>query len=286
MLAALLFVIAQTPVSPASQEAEESRVERFLLRVDDLHPLGDRKTILKRLGHGLRIVRQEDPSAGLLDLERASFRTRIHGTYQASRPAGLLVWMDPSDEGVLPETWGTVFDQRNLIAVAPNAAGGNHYAWNRAGLALAAVHGLMERYAIDPNRVYVAGRGSGARMVSRLALGWPDVFQGGLAIGGAAYFEAIPNPERLDGSWPARFKPPSASLLRRAREHSRFVFLAGSMDSKRMLCRLQAMHMLDVAGFRHIAYLEAPRLGADVPSAVWARRAIDTLDGPLASKER
>ena len=285
MLVALLLVLAQSPDLAPVTVPGEGVAARFLLGVERLHPLGDRSTILKRLGHKLRVVRQEDPTQGALDLENASFRVRVPVAYQAAEPAGLMVWMDPDDKWVMPQKWGFTFDQLNMLVVAPNGAGGNQYAWNRAGLALAAVHELTNRYAIDPSRIYVAGRGNGGRMASRLALAWPDVFQGGIAIGGAAYFEAIPNPERFDASWPARLKRPSLRLLSQARKRSRYVFLAGDSDPKRSLCRLQALHMAKEEEFLHVAYLEIPRLGTDAPDAKWIRRAIDILDGPLSSAD-
>src|SRR5437879_3459051 len=68
----------------------------------------------------------------------------------------------------------------------------------REPLALLAAHNLMQRYPVDPERVYVGGFSGGARVAMRLALGYPDLFRGAILnagsdpIGGAE----IPLPPR------------------------------------------------------------------------------------------
>lgn len=290
MFALLFVLLAQSPASrplpgtsseAQEQVAAEPRRGSYVTKFERLHKQGERRHVLERLGFSRKLVAKEDPTKGIVKLEHHSFRVRVPISYDPAKPAGLVVWMDPTDEGQLPAEWIPVLEERNLIAVAPSRAGNSRYAWNRAALALVAVRALTEGYAIDALRVYSAGFSGGGRMASRLSLAWPDVFTGGLAVGGAAFYESLADPGRPGHSWPARFKQPPARLLRMARKSSRFVMLVGSEDKNRQLCRSLALHMAKTAGFLHVTYLEQARKGHEAPSSTWLRRAVDALDAPL-----
>ncbi len=282
MFAAILFALAQGPAPvEGSASVEEPRTGAFNIRFEKLHPEGKRADVLDRLGFALRVVRDQDPSDGVIDMGLQTFRIRVPRGYDAEKPAGLLVWMDATSSGRVPKDWDRVVDAANLITVAPNGAGDSALIWNRAGLALAAVAGIEGRYAIDPKRVYVAGVGVGGRMASRLAIAWPDVFRGALCASGAAYFLPLQDPDNARASWPARVKKPSPRLLRMGRDRTRFVLLAGSEDKDRGLCRALAQHMAEVGEFRSVTYLEVPGRGEHTPDEVWFRRALEALDAPL-----
>lgn len=283
MLAAILFALAQDPAPvDRSAQSEEPRTGAFSARFEKLHLEGKRSDVLDRLGFSLRVVREQDPSDGVIDMGQQTFRVRVPRGYDAEKPAGLLVWMDTSPSGRVPVDWDPIVDASNLITVAPNGAGDSALIWNRAGLALAAVAGVQGRYAIDPERVYVAGVGVGARMASRLAIAWPDVFRGALCASGAAYFTPLRDPDNPRASWPARVKKPAPRLLRMGRNRTRFVLLAGSKDKDRGLCRALAQHMAEVDEFRSVTYLEVPGRGEHTPDDVWFRRALVALDARLA----
>lgn len=290
MFALLIVLLAQSPAPrllpgehPEAQErvASEPRRGSYVAKFERLHKQGERRHVLERLGFSRKLVAKEDPTNGILKLERHDFRVLVPLSYDPAKPAGLVVWMDPTDAGLLPAEWIPVLEQRNLIAVTPGRAGNSRYAWNRAALALVAVRALTEGYAIDAKRVYAAGFSGGGRMASRLSLAWPDVFTGGLAVGGAAFYESLADPGRPGHRWPARLKQPPARLLRMARKSSRYVLLVGSEDKSQRLCRSLAMHMAQSAGFLHVTYLEQPREGHELPSSTWLRRAVDALDAPL-----
>ena len=171
---------------------------------------------------------------------------------------GLLVWVSPTRAGGVerPEL-RPLLDERRLLWVGANSAGNPRSSLVRAGLALDAAQAMAGLYDLDPERIYVAGYSGGGRMASQLAMLFPEVFRGALALFGASFFRPVPVPDRPGHHWPAAFPEPPAETLRRIRRETRLVLVTGERDFNRAQTRA-VERALAADGFERVTYVEVP----------------------------
>ncbi|WP_114228258.1 MULTISPECIES: PHB depolymerase family esterase [Sphingomonas] len=150
------------------------------------------------------------------------FGEHVPPTRPASGHYGLVVFVPPWQSAELPAEWISALDAAGMIVVSAARQGNAESPLGRRQpLALLAAWNAIERYPIDPERVFVAGFSGGAKVALKLALAYPDLFSGALLDAGAYPIggEALPIPP--------------AELFDRFRSHSRIVLLAGDHDSAR-----------------------------------------------------
>jgi pimeloyl-ACP methyl ester carboxylesterase len=242
--------------------------------------------MFRRAGNPPAAVLKQVPDALAYDLARESFQVFVPAVAPPAAGWGLLVWISPGPFGgtLRPETQA-LLAQRGLIWVGANAAGNDRVRWDRWGLALDAAWHAQKLYAVDPERIYVAGYSGGGRAASALTLLYPDVFRAGLMVMGVDWYRDLPVPDQPGAHWPAPFDKPPRDLLRLARERSRFVLLTGERDFNRAQTRVVRAE-LENDGFRTVTYLEVPAISHyDPVPGEWLARAYAALDGapPLAS---
>lgn len=184
---------------------------------------------------------------------------------------GVLVFVSPMPDFPLPRDWHAELNRRGLVFVTARRSGNAQNAFERR-MPLA-LHGLAEvqaRMPVDATRVYVAGFSGGARVAERMALAWPDVFNGVVLF-------ASSDPIGKDG-----LVPPAAPLMRRFQRHSRVVFATGSSDlPNRNLDRITraSLSAYCVANVHTVV----PRIGHWVPDRRGLGRALDALESaPVA----
>jgi dienelactone hydrolase len=132
----------------------------------------------------------------------------------------LLTFVSPWDEAWLPEGWAPVLERHGVIFVtAARSSNREDPIGRREPLALLATYNVMQRYRVDPQRVYIGGFSGGARMALRLALAYPDLYRGALLNAGS---------DRLDAGPPS---PPPRELLERFQEGTRIVYVTGERDT-------------------------------------------------------
>ncbi len=262
----------------AAQDAPQTGA--FTSVFKERHPSGALKEIARRYGWDMAMIRKEDPGAETRAIEEESFEVRVPRDYDAAKPAGLLVWITPGDSGGVPPGWPKVLAARNIIVVGANKAGNPRLVWDRARLALDAVHNLSKQYAVDKKRVYVTGFSGGGRTASRLGLAYPDVFTGGIYMGGMDYFKAVPNPANPKEVWPAIFPKPAADLLKKTKQESRHVVLVGSEDFNRPPSKAMSDDMQKKESFAHVAYFEMPEKDHEWADAEWLEKSLEFLDMP------
>src|SRR5580704_532602 len=103
-----------------------------------------------------------------------------------ARGYALLVFVPPWQDARLPSGWTAVLDRYGVIFVSAARSGNDESVFDRREpLALLAAHNAMQRYRVDPERVYIGGFSGGARVALRLALGYPDVFRGAFLNAGS-----------------------------------------------------------------------------------------------------
>lgn len=141
----------------------------------------------------------------------------------AARPArgyGLLVFVPPWRDARLPAEWASVLDQYGVVFVSAARSGNDTNVFDRrVPLALIAYQNIVDRYPVDPERVFVGGFSGGSRVALRLALGYPDVFRGALLDAGA------------DPIGDAKAPLPPRDLFRQFQERSRLVYVDGADDT-------------------------------------------------------
>jgi predicted esterase len=239
-LAGLLFVVQ----AALAQVATPERTGEYTVSMSPAEALGDT---------GAQNV------AEILPPDRElSWQVYVPSAYSAARPAGVLVWISPTDRGGPPREWFEALDDRNLIWIGANAMG------QRSGLAEQVVAAMIapsvvgKRYEFDVNRIYVAGFSIGAYMAARVAAIRPELFRGSLFIGGAE-------------SWPE--PPAKIDRIRR----NRHVFLIGTRDPAFRDVRRVVGEYQD-AGVEHARLFEVPDFRHQLPPAGHFLGAIGYLD--------
>jgi len=193
----------------------------------DYSPLSASAEIMRRLLSplaALEVQRSLERSAELLRDQSIDLTAERFALYvPAQAPAGgyaLLVFVPPWDEAQLPHGWAPVLDRYGVIFVSASRSGNSaDVVGRREPLALLAGYNVMQRYPVDPQRVYVGGFSGGSRIALRLALAYPDLFRGALLNAGS---------DPLDAGPPS---PPARALLERFQESTRIVLITGEHDA-------------------------------------------------------
>lgn len=182
---------------------------------------------------------------------------------------GLLVFVPPMDEFAMPSDWKRVLEQRGIVLVQPQGAGNDADVFGRR------IPAVLHAYAharanlrIDPARRYVGGFSGGARLAQRVALAWPDEFQGSLQFAGSVQVG-----ENL-------MPPPERALFDLARARSRFVMVSGSQDMPNRRNDAQSRERFDALCFDGVSSFVPPRLDHWVPDARGLAKALDRLEAP------
>ncbi len=135
-----------------------------------------------------------------LDLAKERFSLYVP---RESPPQGyaLLVFVSPYEDARIPLDWISALDRRGMIFVTAARSGNAADVFDRREpLALLSAVNVVSRYAIDPQRIYVAGFSGGARVAEHLAIGYPDLFRGGLLLAGSD-----PRGRRASATAPRRY---------------------------------------------------------------------------------
>jgi len=261
--ALVVICLLGSALMPPRSAATEPRVES--VRFSDAGPVSELAELTRRDAVLKGDVRENPRYVRPFRVATERFRVRFPAGWDNAKPAGLIVWVSYDGGADVPAWWGSALDAEGLIVVGAEKAGNGRVRWERYQLALAAAHAATERWRIDPARIYAAGFSGGGRAASWLSTHYPDVFRGGLMIGGA-------NP--ADGRKMARPAPEYAEFARKA---CRYVFLTGADDSNLAGARASAS-ALRRAGYQRVTELEIPKHAHRLPSGKWLSKALRALD--------
>ncbi len=161
------------------------------------------------------------------ELEETHLYVRLPRDYHPRRPAGLLVWVSPTNDGTPPRVFDDALDEFNVIVVGAADSGNNQHSPNRYQLALDGVANCTRRFHVDPERIYITGLSGGGRVSSMLWGAFPDVFRGCIPIVGLNSYKDAP----AGGArhWPADYQKPTPRLMRLLRD-SRLAPMTGPTD--------------------------------------------------------
>lgn len=180
-------------------------------------------------------------------------------SYDPAMPAGVLVYISPSNSASIPEHWRAILADKNLIWVAANGSGNSINPRLRIAYSLLAPAFIDRSYAIDTSRIFVAGLSGGGRVASMVAPEYPALFRGAIYICGAENFGRRSKQE-----------------LERIRT-GRFVFLTGSEDFNRGETKRVYNRYLR-ADIENSFYLDIPGMGHENPDAIRFAEALSYLD--------
>lgn len=145
-------------------------------------------------------TRIEVPFGKLLEAAGADFDPQLveffeqeeNLAYQVRKPAldkgppGLLIYISPKPGAQMPEAWGEVLDERNLVWVGAEESGNEVHVARRVGMALLAPYALILAVEGDFNteNKILSGFSGGGRVASMMMPVYPDRYTGALFICG------------------------------------------------------------------------------------------------------
>lgn len=179
--------------------------------------------------------------------------------YDAGLPAGLLVFISPTDSGRMPRRYQPVLDEENLIWIGANHSGNRVRVARRISLALLATAIADRDYGIDASRVYVSGFSGGGRTASALAPEYAQIFTGAIYICGVNFWDG--------------HKPKKLEEVR----NNRYVFLTGGKDFNRAETR-RVHRAYRQAGVENVLFLEVAGMDHRMPPPEHLAEAITFLN--------
>ncbi len=192
-------------------------------------------------------------------------------------PAGgynLLVFVWPWDNVIMPHGWAKILDKHGMIMVSANKSGNEQRIESRrVPLAMIALANVLKRYQINPAHVFIGGLSGGSRTAERLAVGYPDLFQGALLNAGADPLTMLAKP--------------SADLYSRFLEAGHVVFITGDLDASNIVEDSRTMtSMREACMFRFDSYRvpNLPHAVLPAPSLDMALKAL--LNPPPPDNEK
>jgi hypothetical protein len=240
----------------------------------DYSPLSSSAEILHRLLSPLNAAEVRKTLAhsavGLrdqpIDLAQERFVVYVP-SHVPARGYGLLVFIPPWENAMLPLGWAAILDRHGMIFVsAANSGNQANILDRRDPLALLAAHNIMQRFRVDPERIYIGGFSGGSRVALRLALGFPDLFRG-------VFLNAGSDPI---GNAQAPLPPPE--LFSRFQEMMRIVYVSGQNDAVNVdKDAASAQSMREWCVFDRYAE-RSPWTGHEVAAPAVLDRALDMLD--------
>ena len=194
-----------------------------------------------------------------------SWQLFVPTDYDPTLPVGVMVYISPTKRGGPPRTWSQLLQHNNMIWIGANNSGNRVAVSKRMFLAMLAPRIAASYYSVDTERLYLSGFSGGGKTAGRLMAANPDLFRGGIYIGGAETWDRTRPPPRLD-----------------VMQENHHVFLTGSEDfNERLTRRVYAAYRN--AGIENCELIVERRRGHQLPSAEVMSRAIDYLDTRLVS---
>lgn len=199
----------------------------------------------------------------LLSDEMIEWSVYVPGDYSPKRPPGVIVFVPSRSRGTVPDNWRALMDEKNLIWMGPMVAGASEPSNERVLKAILAPYAIADRYAVNSNRVYIAGYSDGGKVANIVHSADPVMFKGGLYICGALFW---------GDEDPVKFKKVLAN---------RHVFIGGCAGTdKRDVIR--AHQNFVEAGLENASLITMPTPRGWLPRTATMEGAIDFLDGTVS----
>lgn len=210
------------------------------------------------------------------DLTRQTMFVRLPRGYHPRQPAGVLVWIDPTDQGSPPANYWDACDQLNLIAVGVMDMGNERPVFNRLQSAFDALATVCRRYSVDHERLYLTGFSGGGRCTSRLWACFADVWNGAIAVGALDVYEQTHGDGRT--VYPPAFDKPRPPMLALARSR-RLAVVSGPGDFNYVPIRA-GMTVLDDDKMT-ARFFDVPGLAHEIPGPERMNEVVAWIDEPV-----
>lgn len=192
--------------------------------------------------------------------DELSWHLYVPESYDPSIPAGVIVYVSPTQNGGPPKSWNELLKRSNLIWIGANESGNRVAVDKRMFFATLAPKLVAARYSVDPDRIYISGFSGGGKTATRVMASNPALFRGGIYIGGAEM-------------WDTKDPPPQLEVI----QLNYHVFLTGTEDFNERLTRRVYADFKN-ARVPHCELIVEPRHGHKLPSLSALTRAIAYLD--------
>lgn len=207
-----------------------------------------------------------------LDLAQEHFVVYVPSSPPPAAGYGLMVFVPPWNAAIMPGEWTFVFDEAHMIYVSAANSGNNQRVdTRRITLAVLAEANIAKRYPIDPARIYIGGLSGGSRVAMRIALAYPDIFDG-------AFLNAGSDPIGTD-----RVPLPPPELLKRFQEHSRLYYATGAQDVGSLGLDASSLRSMRAFCMFNVRQQVVPNTTHELASARVLEQALAYLDAPPAS---
>jgi len=209
------------------------------------------------------------------ELDEQTLIVRLPRGYDGRSRPGVVVWIDPSDRGVPPESLHRALDELDLIAVGARGMGNRTPIVDRFQLVFDGIATVRHRYRIDPERIYAVGMSGGGRAASMLWGAFPDVFTGAVPIVGLNSYKRAMIPGK--GMAPAGFSRPRGRLFALLKSR-RLAPMTGPLDFNHDQMRAYAKGLeLDGHQIRLFVYED---MGHEMPTPGRFLEAMRWVDAP------
>lgn len=213
--------------------------------------------------------------------EKESFEIYIPRTLQPDKPAGALGWIDPTDDGVTPHKFETLFDEFQLVAISAKRCGNNEQTDRRIGLLVSGLLALNKMITINGQRCVLSGLSGGGRAAATGCFALPEFWRGAISWCGGNYYEDYPTSKQpgkltvgINHYKPERISP---ELVTTAKRNCNFALITGPRDMNLENSRdiETVMKKNDIK----VMLIEEPGLGHAVGSEESMRQALEFVLG-------
>ncbi len=193
--------------------------------------------------------------------EKLKWKMYVPKTYTPQNPPGVMVFITYSNNwGGSTRAYNPVLDDKNVIWAGLIGAGEKKPLNTRMMRALLTPTFLTRDYVLDPERVFVGGTSDGAQVATILATSKPQLFKGGLFIGGGI-------------AWKDK-EPAGIDLVRQ----NSYVFISGSNNPALKTVQNTAIAYRE-AGIEKTKFIVMPNVARKAPTASYIETAFEFLDG-------
>ncbi|MEM7430804.1 MAG: hypothetical protein AAF351_02575 [Pseudomonadota bacterium] len=127
--------------------------------------------------------------------EKLQWQVFVPDNYEASKPAGLFLYLDPDGSGLMPDQWRQVFTQHNIIWVSPRRTTRREDETRRTWHGILGSRAIAKDYNIDLQRMYVGGY-EGTVRTAIVTMLTANEFSGALYVRGSYYSDEL-TPDQL-----------------------------------------------------------------------------------------
>ena len=281
----LLFFMCLTAAGFTQADQDRARstgqmeTGRLTLRFYERHPLGVQDVLAARLRGTLPPEKFHIPLKEYR-LTWETFSAYIPPAYDGSEAFGLFVWVSPGNSGGLPKAYEDFLSRHRLIWIGGDGIGNERSASDRMRLTMDGMYNMLQRYSIDPERIYIGGFSGGGRISSKLAFLYPELFAGAFYMMGCNYYRDLSITVQGEQMTIPGFSPHLDKALIEQAVNNRYVFLTAEKDFNRTDTNV-VLKAYKAEGVKFATYIEIPGWEHRFIPVEWFELAVEALDRPL-----